>query len=241
MKPVIAVTSGKRSAWIGCLPFRLALYLAGGRCRRVFPGSPVRPGDVDGLILSGGRDIFPLHFRGAAKEGYRYNHRRDELELWWVGQARARDMPVLGVCRGAQLMAVAHQGSLHPAVRRAYRNARYPRHPASALYFRKVISLRAFSRIRGIIRAATLRVNSLHSQSIRHAGRGLVVTAREDNGVVQTIEDPGRRFFVGVQFHPELLLYRRVFRRIFTDLVAAAGERRGRYLITVRHRSGELR
>ncbi|MFP4152949.1 MAG: gamma-glutamyl-gamma-aminobutyrate hydrolase family protein [Alkalispirochaeta sp.] len=221
-RPLIAVTSGHRRAWWEGVPFRIALFLAGGRYLRLFPGSTVSPDEVDGLILSGGRDISPRHARGKAKPGYRYNHRRDELELWWVSQARGRNMPVLGVCRGAQLMAVSHDGTLHHAVRTAYRNARYPRHPLTAIYFRKAISLHPDSLIHRIIRAAALKVNSLHSQAIRHAGRGMIVTAREENGVIQTIEDPASPFYIGVQFHPELMIYRRRFRDIFVALVQAA-------------------
>jgi putative glutamine amidotransferase len=227
-RPVIAVTTGSRAAWWECVPYRLALFLAGGRCRRVYPGCRVTPDDVDGLILGGGTDIFPHRFKGRAKPGYRYNHRRDEMELWWVAEARRQNLPVLGVCRGAQLMAVAHEGTLHRAVRTVYRDARYPRHPLSAIYFRKAIHLHPKSVIGRIVRAAALKVNSLHSQAIKHAGRGLVVTAREANGVIQTIEDPDRPFYVGVQFHPELLLHRRKFRRIFGALVEAARTRQRR-------------
>jgi len=221
-RPLIAVTSGHRRAWWEGAPFRVALFLAGGRYLRLYPGTTASPDEVEGLILSGGRDISPRHARGKAKPGYRYNHRRDELELWWVSQARERNMPVLGVCRGAQLMAVSHDGTLHHAVRTAYRNARYPRHPLTAIYFRKAISLHPDSLIHRIIRAAALKVNSLHSQAIRHAGRGMIVTAREENGVIQTIEDPARPFYIGVQFHPELMIYRRRFRGIFIALVQAA-------------------
>jgi putative glutamine amidotransferase len=125
-------------------------------------------------------------------------------------------------------MAVSHDGTLHHAVHKAYRNARYPRHPLSAIYFRKAIRLHPDSKIRRIIRRAALNVNSLHSQAIRHAGRGMVVTAREANGVIQTIEDPSRPFYIGVQFHPELMIYRRKFREIFVALVDAAGSYRKR-------------
>ncbi len=225
-RPVVGVTTGHRTAWLAYLPFYLAVALARGRSRRLFPGCDVPDDEIDALILSGGRDIFPLHFKGREKPGYPYNHRRDEMELHWLAVARQRNMPVLGVCRGAQVMAVSHKGSLHTAVHKAYKNARYPSHPLSAIYFRKAIRLRSTSRIRRIMKAAALRVNSLHSQAIKHAGRGLIVTAREENGVVQTIEAPDHPFYIGVQFHPELMLHRRKFRRIFAALVQAARKSR---------------
>jgi putative glutamine amidotransferase len=67
-----------------------------------------------------------------------------------------------------------------------------------------------------------LMVNSIHSQSIDKVGEGLVVTSREPNGIVQSIEKPGHIFYMGVQFHPERLIYKRVFRRLFKTFINAA-------------------
>ena len=82
------------------------------------------------------------------------------------------------------------------------------------------------SLIRDILGKASVKVNSIHKQAIAKIGKNLVITAREQNGVVQAIEDPSKTFYLGVQFHPEFLTYRRKFRRIFDRLVAAAHEAR---------------
>jgi putative glutamine amidotransferase len=68
-------------------------------------------------------------------------------------------------------------------------------------------------------------VNAIHSQAIDRLGVGLTVSAREANGVIQAIEDPAPRFWLGVQFHPEFLIYRAPFRRLFKALVEAAAAR----------------
>jgi putative glutamine amidotransferase len=81
--------------------------------------------------------------------------------------------------------------------------------------------------LRQILGRDRARVNSLHKQSIDQVGSGLKVSACEDNGVVQAIEDPDHRFYLGVQFHPELLIYRGLYRGLFKALVEAARAGRG--------------
>jgi gamma-glutamyl-gamma-aminobutyrate hydrolase PuuD len=73
--------------------------------------------------------------------------------------------------------------------------------------------------------SALMSVNAIHTQAIDRLGAGLVVSAREPNGVIQAIEDRSQRFWLGVQFHPEFLIYRAPFRRLFRSLVEAARTR----------------
>ena len=73
-----------------------------------------------------------------------------------------------------------------------------------------------------------MHVNAIHSQAIDRLGAGLTVSAREPNGVIQGIEDPSQPFWIGVQFHPEFLIYRAPFRRLFRALVEAAARARRR-------------
>ena len=85
--------------------------------------------------------------------------------------------------------------------------------------------MRRGSILSGIIGAGRVCVNAIHKQAIERVGAGLRVVAREPNGIVQAIEDPTRRFWIGVQFHPELMIYRKAFRDLFKALVEAARDR----------------
>jgi putative glutamine amidotransferase len=224
-RPVIAVTTSRFFFAPIYLLVYLAVWTAGGRVKHVPPGSSF-DSSVDGLILAGGTHVSPALFKAQSVPEYSYDHSRDATELAWLEKARQAGMPVLGICRGAQIMAVSHKGTLHLEVNTAYKDAEYPSHPASVLFYRKPVRLKASSLIRRITRKHRLYVNSLHRQSIRKTGDPLVVTGVEDNGVVQAIEDPNRPFYLGVQFHPELLIYRRRFRHIFRALVETAARYR---------------
>ena len=221
VRPVIAVTSSHRLIAPAYIVVWIAIRLAGGKPRRVRPGS--RPnGTHQALVLTGGPDLSP-EFAGIPGTPHRhYYPQRDDTERAFLEHAIQHELPVLGICRGAQLINRAAGGTIHPAVRKAYRNARYPHHPLAHLLFRKRVNVAPNTWFSDIVGTDHLMVNSLHRQSVARLGSGLVATASEPNGVIQVIEDPRRRFFVGVQFHPELLLYRGVFRRLFRSLVAAA-------------------
>ena len=221
VRPVIAVTSSHRRLAPAFIVVWIAVRLAGGKPRRVRPGS--RPNGIHhGLVLTGGPDLSP-EFAGIPRTPHRrYYPQRDDTERAFLEHAIRNSLPVLGICRGAQLMNRAAGGTIHPAVRKAYRNARYPHHPLAHMLFRKRVHVAPDTWLSEIVGTDHLMVNSLHRQSVARLGSGLVAIATEPNGVIQVIEDPRRDFFVGVQFHPELLLYRGVFRRLFRSLVAAA-------------------
>lgn len=105
-----------------------------------------------------------------------------------------------------------------------FRSTSYPRHWFPQLHFRKQVTVEPDTLLRSIVLSERLWVNSIHSQAIDRVGVGLRVSAREGNGVAQAVEARDR-FCLGVQFHPELLVYRRAFRRIFRALVDSARHR----------------
>lgn len=131
-----------------------------------------------------------------------YDPDRDELEQHLVRYALYNDLPILGICRGAQLMNVVLGGSLHQSIEHYYSEG--TRNIRSVLP-RKSIDVTPGSRLGQVLGAEKCRVNALHDQSIDALGEGLVVSAREHHGVVQAIEKTGREFFVGVQWHPEYM------------------------------------
>lgn len=222
MRPEIGVTKPARgelaSFWAVCL----AVWIAGGRPRRLSAAAKPDLADFDGFVLTGGPDVHPRRFHQAPKRGYVYDDAREALELGLIRQALAADKPLLGICRGAQLMNVAAGGSLYMDVAARFHPTPYPRDWLTQLHFRKIIEIEPASQLAAITGRTRMWVNSIHSQAIDSLGAGLVASARERNGVVQAIERPASRFFVGVQFHPEFLIYRRPFRRLFASLVSAA-------------------
>lgn len=200
----------------------LGVRLGGAKPVALTPGEPTAPQNLDGLILGGGGDIFPMLYDDVPKQGYLYDRDRDALEIALAQRASDEDIPVMGVCRGAQLLNIMRGGSLHLDASKAYEDANYPDSILAKIFFRKPVSASTGSIISRALGGERSFVNSLHKQSIKRVGEGLEVTAREPNGIVQAIEDPRKRFFLGVQFHPEFMLHREKFRRIFELLSEAA-------------------
>lgn len=222
-RPLIGITKPERGDNLAYLCIKAAIYLAGGRSLRLTTGTSWRDAEIDGLIIGGGADVFPEHYGQMAIETAHYDHGRDEMEMYWARQARDRDLPTLAICRGAQLMNVASGGSLHHNLEDVYGPLDHPTRTVGKLFFRKVIDIKPESRLAKIFGATRLKVNSFHERSIADVGYGLKITAQEMNGIVQGIEDPDRKFYMGVQFHPEFLIYREKFLGIFKAVVEAAG------------------
>lgn len=154
------------------------------------------------------------------------DHARDELELALLAQAEEDGAPVLGICRGAQVMNVFRGGTLHRDLSSFYVESANP----WTVFPRKWITVTEGSVLAGAIGLRRCRINSLHRQAVDDLGGPLEVCAREDNGVVQAIEDPKRAFFLGVQWHPEYLPQRpeqrRLFRAFLDAAIACAKQRR---------------
>ncbi len=202
-----------------------AIRIAGGVPVRLRPKSPRYDTHLDALVIGGGDDLYPALYNLDPKPDYEYDHERDELEVAWLERAEALKLPILGICRGAQLINVRRGGTLHVDVSKVYENAKYPAHFLANIFYRKNIRIEPQTLLHNLLGCGHVRVNSMHKQAIDSLGRGLNISARENNGVVQAIEDPNRAYYLGVQFHPEALVYRATFRNIFERLVKAAGSR----------------
>ncbi|MCZ3386092.1 MAG: gamma-glutamyl-gamma-aminobutyrate hydrolase family protein [Actinomycetia bacterium] len=170
---------------------------------------------VDGLIIAGGPDIDPnLYGEEAQPTTDRPRTDRDATELLLYPAARARQIPVLGICRGMQVMAVASGGRLVQDLPSAgygqvHRDApgTFEEHGASF----------SESSLVAQILGTDLRVNSSHHQGVDDPG-SLAVTGRAADGTIEALEDPQAAFVLGVQWHPEMT----DDRRLFAALVAAA-------------------
>ncbi len=219
--PRIAVTTSSRSGWRIFPLVALNLWLTGGRGVRWGAGRPADLGAVDGLIIGGGDDISPALYGGEIRAEARLDRARDALERRLAEEALSHGIPVLGICRGAQMLNVALGGTLHADA--------YATFPGSRRY-RTILPRKRVQACRGSWLAdfsgrETMRVNALHSQAVDRLGAGLRVAAHDEGGMTQAIERPEPPFALGVQWHPEHLFYKRSQRRLFAALVSAARAR----------------
>jgi putative glutamine amidotransferase len=160
---------------------------------------------------------------------------RDTLEIALIVRAVEEGAPVLGICRGAQLLNVCFGGTLHRDL-----SSFYEEHPARWTPFpRKRIVIAPHSRLRDVLDTTQCLVNSLHRQAVDRLGTGIHISAQEPNCVVQAIEYPDHPFLIGVQWHPEYLPQRPEQRRLFHALVRAAHSHRASSTATRALRSTE--
>ena len=231
MAPVIGITSYVEQARWGVwdvpaavLPFRYVerVEAAGGRAV-VLPPTAARGDDavldrLDGVVLAGGSDLDPqLYGQEPHQETTGLRPERDAAELPLLREALDRDLPVLGICRGMQLMSVLAGGSL---VQHLPEVVGHDRHrPAPGVYGLHDVRLAPGSRAHAIL-GDTVTVPSYHHQGLASAG-SLTVTGWADDDTPEVVEDPERRFALGVLWHPEA----GDDPRLFQALVAAARDR----------------
>ncbi len=213
MRPVVGITLDDEHARPGVHVLRddyvRSVEQAGAIPVVVAPCAPadaVRLLDrLDGLLLSGGVDLDPALFDEAPHPKLRrVDRERDDLELALVREAVRRDLPILAICRGIQVLNVAIGGTLIQDIPSDIAGGE--RHDCPEPRSRRVhrIEIEPGTRLHDILGEVTISVNSFHHQAVSRVGDGLAVSARcEADGVVEGLEMPGRRFVVGVQWHPE--------------------------------------
>lgn len=191
-----------------------ALKQAGAQGHILEPDTAARPHDFAGLVLPGGSDIHPQFYGQEVKAAEGLDPAYDQFEINWAQEAFLRNLPLLGICRGMQLMNVAAGGTLaqdvpdhNPPVPRAQAVHPVHLHPS-------VLS--------DILEAQTIDVNSIHHQAVARLGKGLRPVAWAPDGVVEAIERTEVQR--GVQFHPEDMRSERPFQRLFDRLVADAAK-----------------
>jgi putative glutamine amidotransferase len=226
MRPIIGVTAYVEPATWGVwrdLPTALipaayveAVTLAGGRAVLLPPDGTDT--DVlrvlDGLVLGGGADLTPQLYGQSPEPLTETRPDRDAAELPLTRAALAADLPILGVCRGMQVLAVAAGGGLHQHLPDVLGHERH--RPAPGVYGSHDANLTPGSRIATLM-GDDLQIHCYHHQGVADPGK-LTVTGTTEDGLIEAVEDPERRFVLGVQWHPELA--RDV--RLFGALVQAA-------------------
>ncbi|MFI5006400.1 MAG: gamma-glutamyl-gamma-aminobutyrate hydrolase family protein [Solirubrobacterales bacterium] len=233
MRPTIGVTVGyddrRADFFVLRRDYIRSVEQAGGLPIILAPGRPDDASDlldrIHGLVLSGGSDVDPALYGEAPhpKLGKVFRE-RDDFELALVREALARDMPLLAICRGHQVLNVALGGTLiqdipsevtggleHDPRRERWERA----HP---------VEIHEGTRLRDILKRGAVSVNSFHHQAIERLGDGLVVSARScDDQLIEGVELAGRRFVLGVQWHPEAFWNREDgFQDLFEALVSTS-------------------
>lgn len=164
---------------------------------------------VDGLCLSGGPDLDPdsYHERRHELTGP-VEAELDRFEIALAAAADEREMPILAICRGLQLLNVARGGSLHQHLPDVVGEGINHRQPEPGHQPTHPVSLDPGSRICSILGGDRAEVNSFHHQAIARLGRGLLITGHAPDGTVESVEASDREFVVGVQWHAETLVDR---------------------------------
>ena len=214
MRPVIGITSyAQEASWgVWRLPAALiplayvdAIEQAGGRAVVIPPAEEDVEETLDALdaiVFSGGADVDPARY-GADRhrETDTPQARRDAGEMALLHAALERDMPTLAICRGFQLLNVARGGDLIQHLPEEVGHDVHKQVPGE--FAVHPVEVKEGSRL-GAIVGSTPRVTSHHHQALGSVGEGLVESAWAADGTLEGVEDPSRRFVVGVQWHPEV-------------------------------------
>lgn len=215
-RPVIAMTMWRRSVptYLGEETELFTLgteYVAGlerlGASVILLPGAAEHDENLsgfDGLVLSGGEDVHPERWGGQIDPNQTYDPLRDASEISLYRRGRGAKIPVLGICRGLQLIAVAEGTSLIPDVPRSDAHPGQST-PEELLDYRHEITIAPDSRLARVYQQTRRATNSIHHQAITAAPQGFSSTAWASDGIIEAIEsDDG--LVIAVQWHPEKML-----------------------------------
>jgi gamma-glutamyl-gamma-aminobutyrate hydrolase PuuD len=177
---------------------------------------------AEGLLLAGGTDLDPATY-GQAIDPERTQHpdpSRDLMEAALIREARACGIPILGVCRGFQMLNVAYGGTLDQ--HRPHVRSELVDHPSLRVESTEV-DLEPGSLVAKAVGADRISVYCLHHQAIDVVGRGLRVTGTASDGLIESLEDPDADFVLGVLWHPEQMLESAQSRAIYEAFLSKAG------------------
>lgn len=215
-RPLIGVTGGDRRFPVAWWFIRWALWRSGAYACRMTPRHPQPSAALDGIVISGGDDIDPGLYLPDAPDTAPADAARDAFETEVLMRAIDGGIPVLGICRGAQLLNVVLGGRLHSDLRRIRKHTSNRRTP----FARKTLRIEPGTQLASILGGTQRRINSLHHQAISELGQGLAVSGRDLDGIIQAVENPQHPFMLGVQWHPEYLPLRPAQLALFRSLVA---------------------
>tara|TARA_R110002073_G_scaffold53026_4_gene137240 strand:+ start:833 stop:1525 length:693 start_codon:yes stop_codon:yes gene_type:complete len=221
--PVIGVTGAEEQGHVMWFCNHLGIRWAGGRARRLTASRSEDFQNCDGFLISGGGDIDPALYGEENTASFNVEPARDTLEQAVISHALSQGKPLAGICRGAQMINIVKGGSLHQNARNIYKDFLPTTSLLGKIFLRRsvrIVEEGLLSALYGDRRA--IRVNSIHHQAIARLGQGLIISAQDRHGIAQAIETSGDDcYLLGVQWHPELMLYNQSQRRFFRQLVQA--------------------
>ena len=179
---------------------------------------------IDGIIFTGGLDVSPLLYdENPLKEINLISSIRDKYELGLLKSAYEKKLPILGICRGCQLMNVALGGSLYQDINTQVPNSLgHSPNAISSDEFYHSINIKEESKLYNIFGTDSIFVNSFHHQAIKKLGDNLKISAVSEDGIIEAVEATDDRFMIGVQFHPEGLVKRHLeFLKLFNEFIVA--------------------
>lgn len=184
---------------------------------------------LDGIVLSGGNDLDPSAWSESRHpNAVPVDPPRESFERALLAEVERRRMPTLGICLGSQLINAHRGGALHQFLPDLPREPQIEHRRLNDRWGRHEVSVVPGSLLHRIVGGERISVNSSHKQASREIGRGLVVVARADDGVIEGIEDPQMPFFLGVQWHPERIADEPPHHALFDALVEQADRLGGR-------------
>lgn len=215
--------------------YKQAISHAGGEGRVVHASDGVEAAlaDVSGLLLTGGDDVAPSRYNEAAHPSVvEVAPERDDFEIALVLEARKRQLPIFAICRGIQVLNVACGGALIQDIASQVPGAldhrltvppHLPFELAHEIWIERDSLLATLLKER-LVDGDSCEVNSRHHQAVSTLAGGFRVTATAPDGIIEAIEDPGAKFCLGVQWHPENFWRTGEFRALFEGFLAACGQ-----------------
>jgi putative glutamine amidotransferase len=229
--PTLAIPKGEKPARFGinqtyvraleragCAPVLIPLLLDEDRLRTIYER-------LDGIVFPGGADVAPNEYGEEPIDNLNViESERDRVELTLARWAFERDLPTLGICRGQQVLNVALGGTLYQDLRHqgvtAVDHSDADGRARSALIHS--VRIDPDSRLAQLIDETAVEVNSLHHQAVKDIAAALRITGRGDDGVIEAVESPDRRFWIAVQWHPEEIADNPWVQRLFQGFARAA-------------------
>jgi putative glutamine amidotransferase len=202
----------------GCAPVLIPLIDDQDRLRSIYER-------LDGIVFPGGADVAPNEYGEEPIDNLNViEPERDQTELRLARWAYEDNLPTLGICRGQQLLNVALGGSLyqdllHQGVTQVEHSEAHGQGRAAMIHR---VRLDPDSRLAQLIDETSVDVNSLHHQAVKKIAAPLTITGKSDDGVIEALESPERRFFIAVQWHPEEIDDLPWVHRLFNGFARAA-------------------
>ena len=206
-------------ATAGGAPVLIPLDLDEGALRAIYER-------LNGLLLAGGVDVHPRHYGEAIHEECdQIDEARDAVELTLTRWALAERLPILGICRGIQVLNVAAGGTLYQDIASqvpgSLKHDCWPDYPRNHLAHQ--VTVNGDSHLAAIFSQSQVAVNSTHHQAVKDLAAGFRIVVRATDGVIEAIESHDHPFALGVQWHPEELAEDAPpMRQLFEDFVSAA-------------------